>query len=145
VLQAIEEGGPISVLVAKLKKLQDEKSEAEASLQRSAPKSGAQLDLDLVAHVIRDFSENFRHAFEGGSIQEKKDIIRRVVGKVVVDGKNRRVRVRVFVRRFPKGGDPADRLVEELEKAGTAPENQMPFRNIVVPGTGLEPARPRGH
>ena len=120
--------------MAKLKKLQDEKSEAEASLQRSAPKSGAQLDLDLVAHVIRDFSENFRHAFEGGSIQEKKEIIRRVVGKVVVDGANRRVRV--LVRRFPKGGDPADRLVEELEKAVTAPENQMPFRNIVVPGTG---------
>ena len=72
VLQAIEEGGPISVLVAKLRKLQDEKSEAEASLHRSAPTSGAQLDLDLVAHVIRDFSENFRHAFEGGSTQEKR-------------------------------------------------------------------------
>ncbi len=143
VLQAIEEGGPISVLVAKLKKLQDEKSEAEASLQQSAPKSGAKLDLDVIARVIRDFSDNFRHAFEGGSTQEKKEIIRRVVGKVVVDGESRRVRV--LVRRFPKGGDPADRLVEEFEKAGAAPENQMPFRNIVVPGTGLEPARPRGH
>jgi hypothetical protein len=66
--------------------------------------------------------------------QEKKEIIRRVVGKVVVDGQSRRVRV--LVRRFPKGGDPADRLIEEVEKAGTASENQMPFRNIVVPGTG---------
>jgi hypothetical protein len=104
-------------------------------------KSETIIDIDLVAHVIRDFSENFRHAFQGGSTKEKKEIIRRVVGKVVVDGQSRRVRV--LVRRFPKGGDPADRLIEELEKAGTAPENQMPFRNIVVPGTGLEPARPR--
>lgn len=49
VLMAIEDGGPIPVLMGQLQKLQEEKSEAEMALQRFLIASGGEVDLDIVA------------------------------------------------------------------------------------------------
>ena len=102
---------------------------------QSAPASGAKLSLDLVARVVRDFSENFRHAFEGGSTQEKKEIIRRVVGKVVVDGQSRRVRV--LVRRSRREETPPTVLLRSWKKQERHLEARCRFATSLCPEQDL--------
>jgi hypothetical protein len=86
----------------------------------------------------------FRQAFDEAPHYKQKEIIQQCLKGIVVD---RTANVaRCYFRPMPMLGGPAVELIEGIENAkGALDDPPIPLRRVAVPGTGLEPARPRGH
>jgi hypothetical protein len=100
-------------------------------------------ELKNAAYAIADFSVSFRSDFERAAQYKQKEAVQRCLKEIVVDRTDKVARC--FFRPMPIVGGPAGELVEWIENATVAPDSPVPLRRVDVPGTGLEPARPRGH
>ena len=143
ITRAIETGAPLSMFSERINELMIEKSKVLHQCQQASITVTEESDIESVSHAIVEFCSSFRWGFEHSSLSEKKELLRRSIWRIVVDGGARIAEC--YVRRFPIVVGLPERMIWELEKHATATDLRLPLCNEKVPGTGLEPARPRGH
>ena len=140
---AIEEGAKFEQIAGRLQELEKEKLTVEADYRGGIQHQSRKRSVGSAAAAITEFSQNFRASFDAASPMLRKELIRRCVGSIIVD-RDAKV-VRCYFRRIPLVGKIETEILRELENAEGTPFITEPLRTVGVPGTGLEPARPRGH
>jgi len=143
ITKAIEDGVPFAMVSTRVRELEEERAVAAQEHQHALDQADIQYSVKDVSSSIQDFSATFRESFERAALHEKRDLLRRTVGRIVVQGDQRLIEC--YVRKLPLAGGEAERLLGQFEETIMAPRVEVPVRNAYVPGTGLEPARPRGH
>ncbi len=130
---AIEEGAPVAMFRHRIDALQRERDLALEGLQESKLLSKKLKELPEISQAIRRFSISFRKVFEQAPVYEKRDMLRRSVWRIEVDGDAKVVRS--YIRRLPLATPGAEAIVGGIEKTEIAVKNRLPFRNENVPGT----------
>lgn len=143
ITKAVEGGAPVAMFSVRIKELFEQKESVLQQRQEATNIIAEVLDIESVSAAIADFSATFRAAFERSSLYERKELIRKAVWKVTVNGDAKTAEC--YIRRFPVAGFKTEKVLREVEKRATATDYRLPLRNVRVPGTGLEPARPCGH
>jgi hypothetical protein len=99
-LRLAEEGSNLKTVAARLgelEEIQQKLKEEKARLQRNHPPKGRETD---IVREVTSFLENFESKILTAKIQERKELIRTAVEKIVVDRDQRKVRC--YVRTLPK-------------------------------------------
>ncbi len=143
ITRAIEGGAPVEMFTGRISELLAEKEKVQQQRQQATIVTAAGSSVDKMSFAVSDFCASFRQAFDRAPIQERKELLRRTIWRIKVDGGARTAEC--YVRRFPVVGGLQDQMIRDLEKQATATDYRLPLCNEWVPGTGLEPARPRGH
>lgn len=143
ILSAIEKGAPYEMCDGKLKELAERKANIEKRREEVARQERRKSELWAAAESVADFSRDFRSRYADADHQKRKEMIQRCLGGIVID---RTAKVaRCYLRPVPMVGGPVEEIIEGIENAQGIPESPISLRTVAVPGTGLEPARPRGH
>jgi hypothetical protein len=99
-MRLAEEGTNLKTVAARLRELeeiQEKLKEEKARLQRNYAPKGRQAD---IVREVTGFLENFESKILTARIEERKELLRRAVEKIVVDRDQRKVRC--YVRTLPK-------------------------------------------
>ena len=118
----------------RINELMIEKSKVLHQCQQASITVTEESDIESVSHAIVEFCSSFRWGFEHSSLSEKKELLRRSIWRIVVDGGARIAEC--YVRRFPIVVGLPERMIWELEKHATATDLRLPLCNEKVPGTG---------
>jgi YesN/AraC family two-component response regulator len=131
-LSLAEKGVNLESVIKRIKDLETQQDELKNQLETIKQKNGSftltPIDRKRVVQIVCSFLENFEKNFDRVSAPEKKELIRQVVEKILVDRKERKARC--FIRRFP--GLENDQVFGT--KAGLVGER--------VALTGIEPVFP---
>jgi DNA invertase Pin-like site-specific DNA recombinase len=143
ILSAIEKGAPYEMCASKLNDLAERKASIEKRKEALVVKERKRGELRAAAEAIAEFARGFQSRFADADHLKRKEMIQRCLGGIVID---RTAKVaRCYLRSVPIVGGQAGQIVEGIENAKGIPESPISLRTAAVPGTGLEPARPRGH
>ena len=86
--------------------------------------------------MVAEFIIGFEEKITAVPIFERKELVKKIISRIVVDRENGVVRC--YVRRVPAVTPEIQNLYSQIEKNETP--HKEAFRNIAVAGTGLEPA-----
>jgi hypothetical protein len=134
ITKAIEDGVPFAMVSTRVRELEEERAVAAQEHQHALDQADIQYSVKDVSSSIQDFSATFRESFERAALHEKRDLLRRTVGRIVVQGDQRLIEC--YVRKLPLAGGEAERLLGQFEETIMAPRVEVPVRNAYVPGTG---------
>jgi DNA invertase Pin-like site-specific DNA recombinase len=99
-MRLAEEGGSVKTVAARLRELeeiQEKLKEEQLRLQKHYPHKEREMD---IVREVSSFLENFETNILTARIEEKKELLRKVVEKIVVDRERRKVSC--YVRVLPK-------------------------------------------
>jgi site-specific DNA recombinase len=143
-VDAIAKGAPFESVDRKLKELDSKKIQLQHRHQSLREQDDRHNKVKSAAELVAGFSSRFREEFEAAPHHARKELVQRCLGKIIVDPDANVARC--YIRRIPIVGGLTDEVIEKAEGAKGVPFSTIPLlRKVGVPGTGLEPARPRGH
>jgi hypothetical protein len=84
------------LLLKELEDIQEKLEEERRRLERTKPPT---LDPDRITRATTQFFSNFERSFDQLSVPERKEMLRRIVERILVDRKEKKVRC--YLRRLP--------------------------------------------
>jgi hypothetical protein len=95
----VEAGSALRSISARIKELEDIQEKLEGEKRRLVRTRPPTLDPDRITKAITQFFDNFERSFDQLSIPERKEMLRRMVERILVDREERKVRC--YLRRLP--------------------------------------------
>lgn len=101
-----EKGTNLESVATRINELECQQKDLKSKQTSERPVRSAQIDRKAVAKAVCQFFEEFERNFDEAPQVEKKELVRKIVEKIIVDPESRKVTV--YFRQIPKIDETAD-------------------------------------
>jgi hypothetical protein len=131
---ALEGGGEIAALVARLREVEQDELELKAKKKELLGRITRGHFLADAMIQVEDFIHNFERRFEAAEVMEKRELLRKSIAWIEIDPEKRVAEC--VVRKLPSVSPALSELSRKVEENEKATLSESPFRKVEVAGAG---------